>query len=384
MLAGRGFGKTRTGAEWVRNEIQDKKKGRLALIARSAADARDVMIEGESGILAISPPWFRPTYEPSKRRLTWPNGAICTAFSSQEPDLLRGPQHDGLWADELAAWRYPETWDMALFGLRLGKNPQAIITTTPKPTPLLKGILDDPRTVVTRGSTFENSQNLSSIFLEQVRKKYEGTRLGQQELYAEFLDDVPGALWTPKVIDDSRIRFVDGSCFSQVVIGVDPSVTSGENSDETGIIVAASDRNRKDFYVLDDLTIHASPAQWAKAVIAAYKKFNATKVVVEVNQGGDLLEHTLRSVEGGQRLVIEKVRARVGKRTRAEPVASLYEQGRVHHVGVLADLESQMCSWVPGDSSPDRMDALVWAVTQLTAPVDDFRSGSSMILGVGM
>ena len=239
LLAGRGFGKTRTGAELVRARVAARSARRIALVAPTAADARDVMVEGESGILAISPPWDRPRYEPSKRRLTWPNGAVATLYSADEPERLRGPQHDAAWCDELASWRYPEAWDMLMFGLRLGTDPRVVVTTTPRPTKLIRELLADPTVVVTRGTTYENRANLAPDFLEQIVRKYEGTRLGRQELEAEILDDVPGALWSRGVIEAARAD--SAPHFVRVVVAIDPAATSGEGADETGIIVAGKD-----------------------------------------------------------------------------------------------------------------------------------------------
>lgn len=360
LLAGRGFGKTRTGAEWVRAEVESGRRGRIALVAPTAADGRDVMVEGESGILAISPPWFRPLYEPSKRRLTWPNGAIATVYSADEPDRLRGPQHDGAWADELAAWQYPEAWDMLMFGLRLGQDPRAVVTTTPKPVRLIKELLADKTVAVTRGSTYENAANLAPAFLRQIVAKYEGSRLGRQELYAEILEDVEGALWQRQRIDELRVARAPE--LLRVVVAVDPSASDDDTSDEAGIIVAGVSRDGHG-YVLADLSGRLSPDGWARRAVHAYKEWLADRIVAEVNNGGDMVEHTIRTVDPG--VPIKKLHASRGKFTRAEPVAALYEQGKVHHVGYFPALEDQMCTWTPGQPSPDRMDAMVWALTEL-------------------
>ncbi len=360
VMAGRGFGKTRTGAEWVREMVETGRAKRIALVGPTAADVRDVMVEGESGILAISPPWFMPRYEPSKRRLTWPNGAVATTFSADKPDRLRGPQHDAAWCDELAAWRYPEAFDMLLLGLRLGSDPRVVVTTTPKPLPHIKELIQDPRAVVVRGSTYENLDNLAPAFAERIIKRYEGTRLGRQELHAEILDDVPGALWNREMLE--AVRVTDHPPLVRVVVGVDPAASVGEEASEVGIVVAGLGRDGH-AYVIDDATISASPAVWAGQVVAAYRRHMADRVVAEVNNGGDMVAHTIRTVD--ERVAIQKVWASRGKYTRAEPVAALYEQGRVHHVGFFGDLEDQLCSWTPGMVSPDRLDALVWAVTAL-------------------
>ncbi|MDY0385675.1 MAG: terminase family protein [Methanolobus sp.] len=363
VLAGRGYGKSRTGAEWIRERVESGKARRIALVAPTAADARDTMVEGESGILSVCPPWNRPVYEPSKRRLTWPNGAIALLFSAEEPDRLRGPQHDTAWCDEIAAWKYPEkTWDMLQFGLRLGDDPRAAITTTPRPIPLVKNILNDTSTHVTRGSTYENLSNLAPAFIDVIISRYEGTRLGRQELNAEILDDNPDALWTRQMIEDSRVSKVPN--LLRIVVGVDPAVTSNEASADTGIVVAAADEHGE-YYVLGDYTIHATPKKWAQEIIAAYYKHSADRVIGEVNNGGELVEYTLRTIDPN--VSYRSVRASRGKQTRAEPISALYEQGKCHHVGSFPALEDQMCDWVPGEgSSPDRVDALVWALSELS------------------
>jgi len=363
LLAGRGYGKTKTGAEWIRERVESTNARRIALVAPTAADARDTMVEGESGILSVCPPWNRPVYEPSKRRLTWPNGAIALLFSAEEPDRLRGPQHDTAWCDEIAAWKYPDrTWDMLQFGLRLGDDPRAAITTTPRPIPLVKALLNDPNTHVTRGSTYENLSNLAPAFIEVIISRYEGTRLGRQELNAEILDDNPDALWTRQMIEDARVSKVPN--LLRIVVGVDPAVTSNEASADTGIVVAAVDEHGE-YYVLGDYTIHATPKKWAQEIIAAYYKHSADRVIGEVNNGGELVEYTLRTIDPN--VSYRSVRASRGKQTRAEPISALYEQGKVHHVGSFPALEDQMCDWVPGEgSSPDRVDALVWALSELS------------------
>lgn len=364
ILAGRGFGKTRTAAQWVQGEAESGRRRRLAIVTATAGDARDVMVEGESGILAVSPPWCRPKYEPSKRRLTWPNGARATLFSADEPDRLRGPQHDGAVADELAAWRYPEAWDQLMFGLRLGRDPRVVVATTPRPTPIIRDLLRDPTTVATTGSTYENATNLAAPFLAKILSKYEGTRLGRQELYAEILDDSPGALWKRGALEGLRVTRAPD--LSRVVVAVDPAVSSTEDSDETGIVVVGLGANDGRLYVLDDGSMgRATPHEWASEVVALYRRHRADRVVAEVNQGGDLVEATIRTVDPN--IPYSAVRATRGKAVRAEPVAALYEQGRVHHVGLLARLEDQMVTWDPsaGGKSPDRVDALVWAVTEL-------------------
>ncbi len=362
ILAGRGWGKTRTGAETVRAWVKAGYR-RIALVAATAADARDVLVEGESGILRIHPDRDRPLYEPSKRRLTWPNGAIATTYSADEPDRLRGPQHDAAWCDELASWSYPEAWDMLLMGLRLGLRPAAVITTTPRPTKLVRELLTDHRCHVTRGATMDNARNLAPQFLSQIVKKYEGTRLGRQELYAEVLDDNPGALWhRGPMLDAHRVQSIPE--LRRIVVAVDPAVTSNEDSDETGIVVCALGADGRG-YVLEDLTCKQSPAAWARIVIDAYHKWHADRIVAEGNNGGDLIESVMRSIDAS--VSYTRVHARRGKFARAEPVAALYEQGRISHVGAFPQLEDELCEYDPATSteSPNRLDALVWGFTDL-------------------
>lgn len=360
-LAGRGAGKTRAGAEWCRAQVEAGHCSRLALVAPTAADARDVLVEGESGILSIAPPWNRPTYESSKRRLTWASGAIATLYSADEPDRLRGPQHDGAWADEVAAWRYPDAWDQLMFGLRLGADPKVVVTTTPRPIRLIRELLADPTCVVTRGSTYDNRANLAPAFLDQIVQRYEGTRIGRQELYAEVLEDVDGALWKREQIDETRVASAPE--LRRVVVAIDPAVTSSEGSDETGIVVAGKSADGH-AYVLADLSCKESPDGWARRAVRAFREYRADRVIAEVNNGGDLVERIVRTVD--QTVAYRGVRASRGKRVRAEPVAALYEQGKVHHVGSMPQLEDQLATWTADTpESPDRLDALVWAVSEL-------------------
>jgi phage terminase large subunit-like protein len=366
LLAGRGFGKTRTGAELVRSRIAEHRARHVALVAPTAADVRDVMIEGESGLLAMSPPWNRPLYEPSKRRLSWRNGATATTYSADEPERLRGPQHDFAWCDELAAWRYPETWDMLMFGLRVGDDPRVIVTTTPRPSKLIKTLVTDPKVIVTRGSTYENRDHLAAAFFDQIVRRYEGTRLGRQELEAEILEDVPGALWSRAAIEAARVAQVP--TLTRIVVAIDPAAGSSEQSDETGIVVAGKDAAGHG-YVLADVSGRYTPTEWAKAAIAGYRAHTADRVVAEVNNGGDMVEATLRMVDPS--IPFSAVRAARGKVARAEPVAALYEQGKVHHLGTFPALEDQMCGFAHdfdravAGYSPDRVDALVWALSEL-------------------
>lgn len=378
ILSGRGFGKTRTGAQWIIERAKSGLYRRFALIGETAADVRDVMIEGDSGILACSPPWFFPRYEPSKRRLTWPNGAIATTFSGEEPKQLRGPQFDSVWADEPAKWQYADdAWDNMEMGLRLGPNPQVVATTTPRPIPLIRKLVADPQTVVTKGHTDENRANLSAKYVERVIRKYEGTRLGRQELAGEILGDNPLALWKlASMIDAHRLKEKPAS-LAVVAVGVDPQaadpkIDADQQSAETGIVAAGWNGSRTDphFYVLQDASVYGSPQEWGKAVVETYKAQSANRVVAEQNNGGAMVAFVVQTAAkqegyGNAGIPYLAVHASRGKQTRAEPVAGLYEQGRVHHVGAFAALEDQMCNWSPGMPSPDRMDALVWVLTHL-------------------
>jgi phage terminase large subunit-like protein len=366
LLAGRGFGKTWVGANYT-NEIAET-VGRIALIAATAADARDTMIEGESGILKTAPAWFRPSYEPSKRRVTWPNGAEATAFSAEESDRLRGPQFGFGWLDELAAMQNAQaTWDMFQFGLRVGTNPRWLVTTTPRPIKLIKDLVtrEDVRLVV--GSTFENEANLAPPFLEAIRRRYEGTRLGRQELSAELLMDVQGALWTRDMLDraNGAWKLPD---MKRVVVAVDPSGTRGmeDGGDSIGIVVAGLGSDGLG-YVLADRTCKLSPDGWGSAAVNAYREFKCDRVIAEKNFGGAMVEHVIRTVDPN--VSYREVTASRGKIQRAEPIAALYEQNRVRHVGSFVELEDQMAAMTgngySGDGSPDRCDALVWALSEL-------------------
>jgi phage terminase large subunit-like protein len=367
QLSGRGFGKTRSGSEWVHMQIRDG-CSRLALVGATAADVRDIMVEGESGILATAPRHARPEYQPGLRRLTWPNGALAVCFSADEPDRLRGPQHDGAWGDEIASWRYPDAWDQLMFGLRIGKNPRVVATTTPRPVKLIRNLLarEGKDVVVTRGRTIENAANLAPAFLSEIMRRYEGTRLGRQELDAEVLEDVPGALWMREWID--RDRVVAAPELRRIVVAVDPAASTSEGSDETGIIVAGIGGD-KHGYVLDDLSGRYQPNEWATKGIEAYRHHRADRIVAEVNAGGDMVQSVLRTVD--PHVSYHAVHASRGKAIRAEPVAALYEQKKVHHVGSLSVLEDQLCAFTSdfdrsrAGYSPDRLDALVWALSDL-------------------
>jgi phage terminase large subunit-like protein len=365
FLGGRGAGKTRSGAEWIIERVLAGARY-IHLIAPTAADCRDVMLEGPAGILSISPPHLRPIYQPSLRKVVWPNGAQALLFSSDEPDRLRGPQADTIWIDELCAMRQAqEVLDMAMFGLRLGKDPRCLITTTPRPIKCFKALLarEGQDVVVTRSTSFANRDNLAPAFFAQITAKYAGTRLGRQELEAELLTDTPGSLWQLEQIDNLRVNRAPQPA-ERVVVAIDPAVTFGPDADETGIIVVALGADGAG-YVLDDLSGRYPPSEWAQRAIQAYRMYSADRIVGEVNNGGALVEHTLRSVDPG--IPFKAVHASRGKLTRAEPVSALYQQGRVHHVGVFGPLEDQMTSYdgSRAGSSPDRLDSLVWGLTEL-------------------
>jgi phage terminase large subunit-like protein len=359
ITSGRGAGKTRTGSELTHQMTEVT--GRIAVIAATGADVRDTCLEGESGILTIARPNRRPKYEPSKRRLTWPNGCIATTFSAEEPDRLRGPEHGFAWWDEPAhAPLVQEGWDNLLFGLRVGTHPRICLTTTPKPRPWLKGVIADHRTRLTVTSTYANLANLAPTYAEQIVARYEGTRLGRQELHGEILEDVEGALWSWEMIEASRV--VAAPEMVRIVVGVDPAGSSRVQSDETGIVVVGRDAVG-DVYVLDDRSGRYSPLGWATAAHHAYLDHEADAIVAETNFGADMVASTIRSSGFSDRLIT--VHARRAKDVRAEPIVGLWEQGRAHIVGTMPELEAQLVSWVPyaGDHSPDRLDAMVYAAT---------------------
>jgi len=364
ILAGRGFGKTRTGAETLRQWVGQGLCRRLALIAQTEAEVRQVMVEGSSGLLAVHPPSERPLYEPSKRSLSWPNGAIATCFSAEAYEQLRGPQFDGAWIDELAKFREDEkVWDQLMFGLRLGQNPRVIVTTTPRPTKLLKRLIKDPDVVLTKGSTFENAKNLAKPFLDYICRHYEKRWLGRQEIYADFVEEKEGALWTPSLLEKARESF-QSVPLQRIVIAIDPAVSHGLKSDETGIIAAGLTAEGIGV-VLEDLSLKSPPHLWIGKAIEAYHRLKADRIVAEVNMGGELVEQLLRSHDPS--ISYKPVRAMRGKTLRAEPIASLYEQGKVWHAKSFSDLDDQLCSYRPemSSKSPDRLDALVWALTEL-------------------
>lgn len=330
------------------------------------------MVLGDSGILACHPKEFRPEWSPTNRRLTWPNGVEAWVYNATEPDQLRGPQHHGAWADELAKYRYmQETWDQLQFGLRLGEHPQALVTTTPRPLPLIKRLINDSDTVVTRGATLDNQANLAANTVKQLYERYGGTRLGRQELEGEILSDIPGALWNRDCIDASRIYEVPDD-LERVYVAVDPAVSNNEGSDEHGIVVVGLARDKDGYargYVLEDGTVRGSPEDWARKAISLYRSWSADKIIAEKNQGGDMVESTLKAVD--RSVPVKLVHASRGKVVRAEPISALYEQGRVHHVGRFDALEDQMCLFSIdnirsiSNGSPDRVDALVWGLTEI-------------------
>ncbi|MDE2476772.1 MAG: DNA-packaging protein [Alphaproteobacteria bacterium] len=364
IIAGRGWGKTRVGAEYIRAAAESGQAKRIGLVAETSDDGRDVIVEGESGILAISDPRSSPLYESSKRRLTWPNGTIATLYDGCKPDQLRGPQHDLVWFDELAKFSRADTvFDMAMFGLRLGTRPRWVATTTPRPIPLIKRLLGQADVSLTRGKSEENLANIAASFRGNVIERYRGTRLGRQELDAEILEDMPGALWTRHMLDETRTGAAPE--LARIVVGVDPAASSGEDANETGIVVIGLARNGH-AYVLQDCSLHGSPDAWARRAVNAYRQWAADCLVAEANQGGEMVTHVIQSIAD---IPVKLVRARRGKYVRAEPVSALYEQGRVHHVGAFPELEDQMVAFTPEASvdgaSPDRVDALVWAATEL-------------------
>ena len=370
VLAGRGFGKTRTGAEWIREEVTAKRMGRIALIAETQKDLEEVMVFGDSGINSVFPPHQRPRITKKPVRIEFHTGAVAFGYNATEPDQLRGPQFDGAWGDELAKWRYArETWDQLQFGLRLGKRPRQIVTTTPRPIPILKEILAASTTVVTRGVTTDNRANLAASFIKSITDKYAGTRLGRQELSAEILDDVPDALWTRAALDRDRRKPDQVPPLRRVVVAVDPAAKKNdipEDGAATGIMVAGVGEDGRG-YVLDDATCRESPNGWARKAIACFDRYEGDCIVGEINNGGDMVESTIRAVR--TTVPFKEVTASRGKWVRAEPIAALYEQGRISHVGTFAALEDEMVNFgpngMPDGRSPDHLDACVWALTEL-------------------
>lgn len=365
LLGGRGAGKTRCGAEWVRQRVMGElppRARRIAIVAPTFDEARLVMIEGQSGLMSVHREEWRPRYEPSKRQITWPNGAVAHVFSAEEPDGLRGPQFDAAWCDELTKWKDPEgAYDMLSLGLRLGEAPRMVVTTTPRPIPLLKKLVAEEKVETVRMRTDQNRNFLAKSFLKDMQERYGGTRLGRQELDGEMIEDDPDALWTRDQIEEARVR--EAPSLRRIVVAVDPPAGRGRGSNACGIVCAGLGLDGR-AYILDDFSVQGRrPAQWAKRVVALYRARAADRVVAEVNQGGDMVESVLREIEPD--LSYRAVHATRGKQARAEPVAALYEQGRVSHAGVFPELEDEMCSAITEGRSPDRLDALVWAVTDL-------------------
>lgn len=398
IISGRGFGKTRTGAEFCIDMAKQYPGSRGALVGQTVADVRDIMVRGESGILESSPPWFMPKYTPSKRLVEWPNGSTARTYTGQKPDMLRGPQHHWGWSDELAKYQYPDdTWDNLELGMRLEAKhatngtksiPRIVCTTTPKPIPIIKELRDDAKegedVVLTTGTTYENIGNLAPTFKSRVVKRYEGTQLGLQELYGYILDDDPNALWSRDMFEDTRVLNTPKDII-RIAIGVDPpgGVT------ECGIAVCGLDTNLNG-YLLEDLSVRGKPHVWAEKVVAAYQKWKRVVkykkdnivIIAEKNHGGDMVESTLRGVfvevgtvyrPIGESVPIEMVHASKGKKARAEPISALYHKKWIHNVGTLGDLEDECCSWVPGETteSPNRLDAMVWGFTRLMLEGDE-------------
>ena len=386
ILAGRGVGKTRTGAEETSTRALTTPRSRWAVVGPTQDDVRGVCFEGESGLLNVIPERLMrggargKAYNSQKLELHLANGSLIAGKSAEKPDRLRGPQWHGAWCDELASWgasaakgrgnsnRLQDTWDNLMFGLRLGTRPQVIVTTTPRPLQFLRDMVKDPLTVISAESTYDNAANLAPSALAMFKRVYEGTRRGQQELHGVILDDASGALWSAAMIEDTRVRESDFDIarLVRVVVAVDPAVTDGEDSDETGVTVCGL-TEQGHVYVLADLSGKMSPSQWARVVLSAYERYNADAVVAETNQGGDLVQANLLAEANGRHFFYKKVHAKKGKYLRAEPVAAFYEQGRVHHVGFFPTLENQMINFVgfTGESSPDRLDALVYGVSDL-------------------
>lgn len=372
VLGGRGAGKTRAGAEWVRGmalglEPFAKAPARMiALVGETLADVREVMIEGVSGLLRIHARAERPSWEPTRRRLVWPNGAVAQAFSADDPEQLRGPQFEAAWADELCKWRRAEAaYDMLQFGLRLGEHPRQVITTTPRPTALLKKLLADPATAVSRAATSENAFNLAPTFLERVHTLYAGTRLGRQELQGELIEDREGALFPRMLIERARVN--EAPALSRIVVAIDPPASSREGADACGLVAAGLGADERVYVLADESAAGLTPLEWASRAVALYRRLQADRIVVEVNQGGEMARAVIAEVDAS--VPVSEVRANRSKHLRAEPVAALYEQGRVSHAGIFPALEDEMAEFsadgLANGRSPDRLDALVWAVTAL-------------------
>ncbi|WP_371420575.1 DNA-packaging protein [Tardiphaga sp.] len=372
MIGGRGAGKTRAGAEWVRAQalgqapLAMEAAGRIALVGETEHEVREVMIEGVSGLLNVHPHRERPVWIPSRKRLEWSNGAVGQVFSAEDPESLRGPQFSCAWSDEMGKWRYAEaTFDMLQFGLRLGSQPRQMITTTPRPTALLKRLISEPTTATTRAATVVNAFNLAPTFLQSVMGRYAGTRLGRQELDGEIIEDRPDALWSRALLEQCRVR--EAPPLQRIVVAVDPPVSSGKRADACGIVAAGIAEDGVVYVTADDTVSSVTPTAWANKAIALWRRLEADALVVEVNQGGEMVRSVIKEVD--DTVPVTPVRALRGKWLRAEPVATLYEQGRVKHAGSFAALEDEMCdfasSGLSSGRSPDRLDAMVWAVASL-------------------
>ncbi|TAH69294.1 MAG: ATP-binding protein [Rhodopseudomonas palustris] len=373
LIGGRGAGKTRAGAEWVRAQalglppFADRAVARIALVGETEHDVREVMIEGVSGLLAVHPRQQRPSWQPSRKRLQWPNGAVAQAFSADDPESLRGPQFGCAWSDELAKWRYAEAaFDMLQFGLRLGAQPRQLITTTPRPIALLKRLMAAPSSAVTRAPTRANAFNLAPGFLQSVMERYHGTRLGRQELEGEIIEDRPDALWSRALLEQCRVAAPPRD-LQRIVVAVDPPASSNARADACGIVAAGLAGNGVVHVLADDSIAGATPTAWATRAIALWRKLGADALVAEVNQGGEMVRTVIQQIDGA--VPVKTVHASRGKWLRAEPVAALYEQGRVYHAGCFPALEDEMCDFgingLSSGRSPDRLDALVWAVSTL-------------------
>jgi len=372
VMAGRGFGKTRMGSEWIRSLAHKYPGCRIALVAETAADARDVMIKGDSGLLSVDPTLDDDCWSPTNRCLTWPNGSRAFTYNGTTPDQLRGPQHHFAWVDELAKFEYmQEAWDQLQFGLRLGRHPQSLVTTTPRPLPLIKKLCNDPDVVVTKGATLDNQANLAKNTIKQLYDRYGGTRLGRQELEGEILEDIPGALWRREDIDSGRLNHAPDD-LERVIVAVDPAASSEERSDENGIVVVGLARDKDGYargYVLEDASLRGTPEEWSRRAVQMYRKWEADRIVAEKNNGGEMVETVIRTAD--RSVPVRLVHATRGKIVRAEPISALYEQGRVHHVGRFDELEDQMCLFSidnvrnSSTGSPDRVDALVWGLTEI-------------------
>lgn len=377
IMGGRGAGKTRAGAEWVRSMLEGPTPlaagtaSRMALVGDTFDQVREVMVMGDSGILSVCPKDRRPRWNGTRKMLEWPNGATAQAFTAQDPEGLRGPQFDSAWADELAKWRNAQkVWDMLQFGLRLGDAPKVCVTTTPRNVPLIVDLLERENTVTTHATTYANAANLAEGFLDELRARYDGTRDGLQEVEGVLLTDAPGALWNTDILKNAQTRFVPD--LDRIVVAVDPPVTSNKSSDECGIVVAGvvtkGKKHEWKAYVLEDLSLgQVKPSEWAKIAVDAYHRYGAVRMVVETNQGGEMVKSVVHQEDGG--INFDGKHAQKAKQARAEPVASIYEQGRVFHAPGLGQLEDQMCQMTitgfKGQGSPDRVDALVWALHAL-------------------